>query len=61
MDYDNMVIPMLYFANDCHMTIKCDQDNTPAIRVPLYIFGDNRINAASNENVIFGKYEMEVL
>ena len=64
MDYDECIIPMLYFANDCHISVGCEQrqpDFCPAIRVPLYIFGDNSITDSNNENVIFTKYEMEVL
>jgi hypothetical protein len=60
MDYENAIIPMLYFANNCHITVICKQKNTPAIRVPLYIFGDNVITAQDDENVIFSKYQMEV-
>lgn len=36
MDYDNAVIPMLYFANGCNITISCEQENDPAIIVPIY-------------------------
>jgi hypothetical protein len=61
MDYKHKIIPMLYFANDCHITINCKQQNSPAIRVPLYIFGDNTITTEDNANVIFGKYDMEVI
>jgi hypothetical protein len=63
MDYENAVIPMLYFANNCHMRIECTQSQgwAPPIRVPLYIFGDNTITAENNENVTFTKYQMDVL
>lgn len=37
MDYDNEVIPMLYFANGCNIRVECVQENEPAITVPLYI------------------------
>lgn len=37
MDYDNAVIPMLYFANGCEMHVECEQKNSPAIIVPLYV------------------------
>jgi hypothetical protein len=61
MDYDNANIPMLYFANDCHMTVQCEQENSPAIRVPLYVFGENRVTCASNDNATFRVYEIELL
>lgn len=57
MDYDNAIIPMLYFANNCHMTIGCEQENIRPIRVPLYIFGDNVISAHDNDNIEFIKYD----
>lgn len=33
------IIPMLYFANGCDMTVKVDAD----VEVPLYIFGNNNV------------------
>lgn len=35
------LIPMLYFANGCDMTI--EGDSPVLVRVPFYIFGDNKI------------------
>lgn len=58
------IIPMLYFANNCHIKVICKQNQgvgVPPIRVPLYIFGDNVITAEDNENAIFKKYQMDVL
>lgn len=49
MDYDNAVIPMLYFANGCEMSICCDQENVPAIRVPIY-----RVDEPGNNISAFG-------
>lgn len=45
-DYDKGVIPMLYFANGCDITLRCDQQENSRFppRVPLYVFGeDNKI------------------
>lgn len=39
LNIEKKIIPMLYFANGCKMTVKCDDD----IRVPLYIFGENQV------------------
>jgi hypothetical protein len=61
MDYEKCVIPMLYFANDCRMRIKCNQPNFRAIHVPLYIFGENDVAARSDENAVFTKYQMDLL
>jgi hypothetical protein len=60
MDYDNEIIPMLYFANNCHITIRCEQENLRPIRVPLYIFGDNTIVATNDDNVEFIKFTSSV-
>lgn len=58
LNYDAEIIPMLYFANGCNMTIGCDQLNVFPIRVPLYIFGENNIKAESpNANFIFYKHD----
>lgn len=57
MDYENAVIPMLYFANGCHMEVKCEQINTPAIYVPLYTSEDSVIIARHNDNVRFRRYK----
>lgn len=58
MDYDNAVIPMLYFANGCDISIECEQRNVPAIRVPVYVFGKNDVKVSGGENanfVVYGK------
>lgn len=44
MDYDNAIIPMLYFANGCRIRVECEQDNSPAIRVPLYVADDCEVD-----------------
>lgn len=42
LNVEKKIIPMLYFANNCDVSVsRCD---TP-ITVPLYIFGDNIIEA----------------
>lgn len=60
MDYEERVIPMLYFANDCKMNVVCRQENVFPIRVPLYIFGDNHIIATDTEDIEFRKYFYEI-
>lgn len=57
MDYDNAVIPMLYFANNCDVTVTCTQINKNPIRVPIYVFGDNDVKTASSQNANFTLYE----
>ena len=59
LNYDAEIIPMLYFANGCRMTIDCTQPHPKyPIRVPLYIFGENNIKAESpNAEFIFYKHD----
>ena len=38
---EKKIIPMLYFANGCNISVSCVSE----IRVPLYIFGENNIHA----------------
>lgn len=56
MDYDNAVIPMLYFANGCDVTVECVQRNAIPIRVPIYSFGENSIKAVDNNNIKYRTY-----
>jgi hypothetical protein len=62
MDYENAIIPMFYFANGCDISITCEQDNIYPIKVPIYIFGDDNIVSAKNDdNAVFLKYKQDVL
>ena len=43
------IIPMCYFANGCDMTILgVEEDKDYPDRVPLYIFGENKIDASNS-------------
>lgn len=61
MDYKNAVIPMLYFANRCDILVECEQKNIPAIKIPIYVFGDNDIRAVNGDNVRFKFYKKELV
>lgn len=51
------IIPMLYFANGCNISVtRANTPHTLPIRVPLYIFGDNSITAENDDDVTFKKY-----
>lgn len=60
MDYEEKVIPMLYFANDCDMKLVCKQRNIYPIGVPLYIFGENKIVAKDTSDIKFKWYDHNV-
>lgn len=52
------IIPMLYFANGCNMTIKrVGGPHILPIKVPLYIFHDNTIVAEDTEDITFRIYK----
>jgi len=54
------IIPMLYFANGCQMTIKPIGSSSLDVRVPLYLFGENVVNAKGSEDVVFKTYKFDV-
>lgn len=49
------IIPMFYFANNCDITIECMED----IAIPLYIFGNNKIQTSGNAK--YKKYQHKLL
>lgn len=61
MDYDNAVIPMLYFANGCNIRVECEQRNDPAINVPLYIAEDCKVVGAKADNCVFKRKTIKLI
>lgn len=61
MDYDNAVIPMLYFANGCKIRVECEQKNEPAINVPLYIAEDCKVTGAKTDNCNFKRKTIKLI
>lgn len=61
MDYENAVIPMLYFANGCNIRVECEQKNDPAINVPLYIAEDCKVVGAKTDNCIFKRKTIKLI
>lgn len=53
------IIPMLYFANGCDMDVKGIEGSAMQTRVPLYIFGQNRIGAEQSEDIVCKTYKFE--
>lgn len=58
MDYENAVIPMLYFANGCNIEVRCEQKNEPAIVVPVYTVDDGRttVKCVESNGCVFRRY-----
>ena len=51
---EKRIIPMLYFANGCNISItRTDTSHSLPIRVPLYIYGENAIVAKDTDNITF--------
>lgn len=61
MDYENAVIPMLYFANGCKIRVECGQKNDPAINVPLYIAEDCKVTGAKTDNCNFKRKTIKLI
>jgi len=53
------LIPMLYFANGCDMTIRPGGELTMEVRVPLYVFGRNLVKLDASGNVVFKTYKFD--
>lgn len=54
------IIPMLYFSNGCEMEVASADRLAMQIRVPLYIYGENRISAEQSDDLICVTYKREV-
>lgn len=53
------IIPMLYFANGCDMTLKPFGPAGIETRVPLYVFGRNLVKVDASGDVVFKTYKFE--
>ena len=45
------LIPMMYFANGCDMTVKSSGETNSQVRVPLYIFGGNIVTGEVSDEI----------
>ena len=51
---EKRIIPMLYFANGCHLRItRAETLQSSHIKVPLYIYGENTIITKDTGNITF--------
>lgn len=61
LNFAKKIIPMCYFANNCDMTILgLDGEKMFPDRVPLYIFGENKIEAKNSSTMEAKIYRGEV-
>lgn len=59
-NYEKQIIPMLYFANNCDLTIKPGSCGGMEVRVPLYVFGGNIIKLDASGDVVFKTYKFDL-
>lgn len=60
LNVEKQIIPMLYFANGCDMRICGVNGAGMQIRVPVYIFGQNRVSAEQSEDLECVIYKTQV-
>lgn len=51
LNVEKRIIPMMYFANGCDMDVRGIKGSGRSVRVPLYVFGQNRIGAEQSEDI----------
>lgn len=63
MDYEKAIIPMLYFANNCRISVKCNQQENKVkpIIVPIYEFGKNQIKLKDNLYARFNRVKHNLI
>lgn len=54
------LIPMMYFANGCDMTVRGIPGSGTQARVPLYVFGYNRVAGEQSDDIICKTYTYDV-
>lgn len=59
LNVEKQIVPMMYFANGCDMRISSSDSLGIATRVPLYVFGANRISAENSEDIVCKIYNFE--
>lgn len=56
MDTERCIIPNLYFAGGCDITVVCSQDNVMPISVSLSVFGEDKVKCYDSTGAHFFKY-----
>lgn len=58
LNVEKRIIPMLYFANGCDMSVKPSFVHGN-VRVPLYVFGDNVVKPYATGGAIYRIYKFD--
>lgn len=63
LNVDKCIIPMLYFANGCNITVSCDIPYLLPIRVPIYATDEwaNCVNNTIGDNCIFVRHTIKLI
>lgn len=63
MDYEKAIIPMLYFANNCRISVACNQKENKGnpIVIPAYIFGKNEVKIKDSLYGRFNRINRELI
>lgn len=48
---EQKIIPMLYFANGCDMSVRSFESYPSPVRVPLYVYGDCRVDGEVSKDL----------
>lgn len=59
MDYDNAIIPMLYFDNNCELTVTCNQKRNRfiPIEVPIYV-AESKVIPVKSKYAVFKVFKV---
>lgn len=61
LNVDEAIIPMIYVANNCDITIERGNETDTDITVPVYTFGENILKCKNDEFTTFRVYNFELL
>ena len=60
LNVEKRIIPMFYFANGCDMEIRSAGPTGLEVRVPLYVFGDNKVKSLRSDDLVCKIYKFDV-
>lgn len=60
LNLSKQIIPMIYLANDCNITITGFGDAAPSVKIPVFIFGNNTVNILEDKSVDFLFYNFNI-
>lgn len=58
LNLNKRIIPMMYFANGCDMQVNGTGHLRLGVRVPLYVFGENRVSGEQSDDIMCKIYKI---